>query len=144
MNTNQNSQMMTQSRERALEDHCIFRSIDRTSGRTSSGSYLQSVLLLSFSLLVVYWLFQNDFVGWYRSLPVVDQCMWASAFALFSLGFAATVREAYKDAAVRWTALGIGAVGVGFLIAFSWRVSVENEQLQNQLIPTTPPSAANR
>lgn len=64
---------------------------------------------------------------------MIDQCVSVSVFAVLAMLFAATVRETYEDSALRWAARGIGAVGVGVLVAFCWRISVENESLQNQI-----------
>ena len=63
--------------------------------------------------------------------------MSVSAFALFALGFAATVREACVESSIRWTARGIGAVGVAVLMMFTWRVSTENAELKSQIAART-------
>jgi hypothetical protein len=100
---------------------------------TLSISFFLSALSFCCLLLASYWLYQSDFVGWYRELPVIDQCAVVVAFSLFGLGFAATLREACADTAVRWTARGIGVVGIGVLIAFSVRVSIKADNLQSQI-----------
>jgi hypothetical protein len=56
---------------------------------------------------------------------------------LFALGFAATVREVCADNAVRWTARGIGLVGVVVLVAFSVRTSLTLDRLENKVAAQT-------
>ena len=130
---------MTQSQQRStgLEGDSEFPSTTHTSAPTSSISFFLSVLSFCCLVLASYWLYQNDFVGWYRSLPVIDQCCAVTVFALFALGFAATVREVCADNAVRWTARGIGLVGVVVLVAFSVRTSLTLDRLENKVAAQT-------
>lgn len=70
-------------------------------------------------------------------MPVLDQFAAVTAFSLFALGFAATVREYRTDFAERWAARIVGACGVLFLLAFSFRMTLTVDRLQHQIVAQT-------
>jgi len=122
-----------QSREKDSAAVSAYPCDGRTSDHTLSGSSL--VFPLALLLCVSAGLF-----GWsleaydaFIHLPVLFQWQIIVACSLFALGFAATVREFRSDWHERWAARVVGAAGVAFLVAFSFRISVQVDRLQNQI-----------
>lgn len=88
----------------------------------------------------------SELYATFQQFPVIDQFCAVTAFSLFALGFAATVREYRTDFMERWAARIVGACGVGFLVAFAFRMTLTVDRLQNQIAQkgsyeTSPPLA---
>ena len=109
------------------------RSVEATSALISSGLF--SLLLLAWLCCLSLGLFawSSEAYEAFTGLPVLDQFAAVTAFAVFALGFAATVREFRTDFGERWAARLMGAAGVVFLIAFAYRMTVQVDRLQNQI-----------
>jgi hypothetical protein len=126
-----------QSREKDSAAVSAFPCDGRTSDHTSSGLSLvfPLVLLLCASVALFGW--SLEAYDAFIHLPVLFQWQIIVACSLFALGFAATVREFRSDWHERWAARVVGAAGVAFLVAFSFRISVQVDRLQNQIVAQT-------
>lgn len=109
------------------------RSVEATSARISNGLFSLSLSAWLCCLLLGLFAWSSEFYEAFVSLPVLDQFAAVTAFALFALGFAATVREFRTDFEERWMARIVGAAGVLFLVAFAYRMTLQVDRLQNQI-----------
>ena len=113
------------------------RSVEATSARISNGLFSLSLSAWLCCLLLGLFAWSSEFYEAFVSLPVLDQFAAVTAFALFALGFAATVREFRTDFEERWMARIVGAAGVLFLVAFAYRMTLQVERLQSKLAERT-------
>lgn len=113
------------------------RSVEATSARISNGLFSLSLSAWLCCLLLGLFAWSSEFYEAFVSLPVLDQFAAVTAFALFALGFAATVREFRTDFEERWMARIVGAAGVLFLVAFAYRMTLQVDRLQSKLAERT-------
>jgi hypothetical protein len=111
-------------------------------GHTSSGSFSPLLLVLLLCASVALFVSRSEAYEAFVHLPVLFQFSIVTAGSLFALGYAATVREFRSDWHERWAARVVGAAGVAFLVAFSFRMSVQVDRLQNQIAKRTVTNAS--
>ena len=109
----------------------------RTLGRTSNGlSLLLPTVLLLLGLLLLY-ATSSEAYDAFTHLPVLFQWQIVVACSLFAFFYAVTVREFRTEWHEKFAARIAGAAGVAMLIAFSFRMSMQVDKLQNQVAATS-------
>ena len=135
------NQMTTMGTSKEGRQESKSRSDGRTLVRTLSGSFWLWLLALSLCVSVVQSAWLSEVYSAFRQLPPLDQFAVVCAISLFAFGYAATVREFRTDFGERWAARIVGACGVCFLLAFSFRMASTVEKLQNQIAGRTNENA---
>jgi len=133
MNTNQNSQTIRASKSEGLAGASKSRFFGALFQRLRPHLFLLSQSLWLLGLVALWRTFSSQLYEAFQSLPVIDQYVAVAAASVFCFLFAATVREFRTDFGERWAARIVGACGVAVLLSFSFRMTMQVNQLKSQI-----------
>jgi hypothetical protein len=129
----QNSQTIRTSKSEGLAEVSKFRSCVALFQRLRPHLFLLSQSLWLLGLVALWRTFSSQLYEAFQSLPVIDQYVAVAAASVFCFLFAATVREFRTDFGERWAARIVGACGVAVMLSFSFRMTIQVDQLKSQI-----------
>jgi len=133
MNTNQNSQTIRTSRSEDLAEASKFPWFGQMSQRQRNGLFWLSQSLWLLVLVAAWRTFSSQLYEAFQSLPVIDQYVAVAAATVFCFLFAVTVREFRTDFGERWAARIVGVCGMAIMLSFSFRMTMQVDQLKSQI-----------
>jgi len=129
----QNSQTIRISKSEGSAEASKFRSFVALYQKLRPHFFLLSQLLWLLVLVGLWRTFSSQLFEAFQSPPVIDQYVAVAAATVFCFLFAVTVHEFRTDFGERWAARIVGVCGMAIMLSFSFRMTMQVDQLKSQI-----------